>query len=162
MGIEMGVEMGDGLQLNALAEQLAQVRATRTAEGWGTDHAVTKSTLERRILEVVCARGDDVDASHVEVEHEISVEVHRMTIEAEIAAIRPGGIWIPSKTTVEDGTQALVKIRTENNYPLKVKCVVRNRAGDRPGISCAFENLDGASQRRVERLILELLKSKEL
>lgn len=159
----MGTEMGlDGLQLTALAEQLAQVRATRTAEGWGTDNAVTKSTLERRILEVVCAHGDHLDASLVEVEHDIAVEVHNITIEAEIAAVRPGGIWIPSKSTFADGTTALVRIRTENNYPLKVKCVVRNRAGDRPGISCAFENLDGASQRRVERLILELLKSQEL
>ena len=31
------------------------------------DHAVTKSTLERRILEVVCANGNHHDASHLEV-----------------------------------------------------------------------------------------------
>ena len=159
MGIETGLV---GVQLTDLAEQLARVRATRTAEGWGTDHAVTKSTLERRILEVVCAYGDPLDASYVEVEHDIEIEVNKRTIEVESAVVRPGGIWIPSNISVADGTHAVLKIRTENNYPLKVKCVVRSRPGDMPGIACAFENLDGASQRRVERLILELLKNHDL
>lgn len=146
----------------ALAERLAQVRATKTAEGWGTDNAVIKSSLERRILEVVCAHEPVLDHSWVEVEHEIEVEVHHKTFKADIATIRPGGIWIPSRAVFTDGTHAIVKIRTENDYPLKVKCVVRNRPTDPEGISIAFENVDGASQRRVERLILELLKSQEL
>lgn len=160
----MGSNTGlDDLEFIALAERLAQVRATRTAEGWGTDNAVTKSSLERRILEVVCAHGVvRQDQSRVDVEHGIEVEVHHKTFESEIATIRPGGIWIPSRAVFKDGTHAIVKIRTENNYPLKVKCVVRNRPTDPEGISVAFENIDGASQRRVERLILELLKSQDL
>ncbi len=157
-----GDERLEELDLGELTERLAQVRATRTALGWRNEIAVTKSSLERRILELVCSPEDSEDSSVVTVEHEIEVEVQHKTIETEVASILPGGLWIPSAVDFQEGAHALIKIRTEDNYPLQVKGVVRHRVDHKDGIAIAFEHLDNASQRRVERLILELLKSQEL
>lgn len=148
----------DELDLSGLADKLAQVRTTRTELGWGTDNAVTKTSLERRIMERVCQPGG-VDASRVTCGHQISLESKRKTIESEVAEIRPGGLVIPRAGGLRDGESAILKIRTENNYPLKVKCVVREMDGVEDGVAVAFEQLDGGAERRVERLIMELLKS---
>ena len=148
----------ESLSLSGLAERLAEVRNTRTALGWATDQAVTKSSLERRILEVVCTPRAS-DTSSVLCDHEVSLQSKRRTIESDLAEVRSGGVVLPNSTGLNDGEEAVLNIRTENNYPLKVKCVVRELNGVNGGVAVAFENLDPGAERRVQRLILELLKS---
>ena len=148
----------DDLNLTDLADRLAHVRSTRTNEGFGMENAVTKTSRERRILEKV-TNTETADDSKLLIDHAIAVSVQNRKLEAEMAEIRAGGLFIPGKSTFKPGSEAVLEIKTENDYPLRVKCVVRDDAGQEHGVGVAFTQLDDSSQRRVSRLILELLKN---
>lgn len=148
----------DDLDLTDLADRLAHVRATRTNKGFGMNDAVAKASLERRIMEKVTDT-EAVDASKLLIDHAIALSVRNRKLESDVSEIRAGGLFIPGKSTFKAGSQGVVEIKAENDFRLKVKCVVRDAEGEEHGIWVAFPSLDESSKRRVSRLILELLKN---
>ena len=148
----------DDLDLNDLADRLASVQTTRTNEGFQTESAVLKSGLERRILNRVRFQRPE-DTSKLAIDHSISLSVQDKQVDAESAEIRSGGLVIPANSRFEDGATGFVEIKTDNDFPLRVKCVIRELDGV-AGVGVAFEGVDDAYDRRVSRLILELLKNK--
>lgn len=148
----------DLLNLMELADRLADIRTTRTHEGYGTDNAVIRAGLERRIMERV-AGGATNDASKVVVDHPVVVSVQDRTLESETAEVRPGGIFVPGKADFKDGAACNVEITTESNFKQRAKGVIRAVPSDETGIFVAFENLDDSAMRRATRLVLELLRN---
>jgi Tfp pilus assembly protein PilZ len=157
----------DGLSLNELAGRLRDVNTTRTPLGWPTANAVTKSTVERRIVDLVARRDPEpglVDPNQ-KLECDLSLKVRsasRPSLTAERVVVQLGGVFVPTDVKMQVGEPVELEITSDSAYKLRVRGNVAWLAhGDKPGVGIGFQSTVGDSaERRLERLILELVRNR--
>jgi len=158
----MHADIGE-LTFKELVEELADIQTTRTPAGWPTENAVNKASVERRIMEFVCAprrvREDDVECKlPIRVEGEGGAEVA-----GTVRSVGIGGVHVFVGKQFEIGQPVELEIRTQNEYGLKargnVALLTKDAEGKPHSISISFAQVAGdAAERRVRRLVFELLR----
>jgi Tfp pilus assembly protein PilZ len=158
-----------GLSLPELVSRLRDVHTMRTPIGWPTESAVTKSSIERRIIEIVTAAGGD---GHGEVQDRIQCDIElkvrsgdRPSVKSSALDLRPGALFIAVDAPFTVGEPVELEVETDNNYRLRVRGNVgwvSHRSREHPaGVGITFQAVVGdAAERRLHRLILELLRNR--
>lgn len=157
-----------GLSLPELVSRLRDVHTMKTPLGWPTDSAVTKSSIERRIVELVAREppSEEHDDPSERIHCEIDVKIRRAnrpSVKASHAELRTGGIFVATDASFTVSEPVELELELENAYRLKVGgnvgWLAHARAGGTAGIGVSFQSVIGdAAERRLERLVLELLK----
>src|SRR5688500_12944570 len=115
------------LSLPELASRLRDVDTLRTPIGWPTESAVTKSSIERRIIEIVTAETDDPTAAGQEAERihcELELKVrsgNRPSVKSSDLDLRPGSLFVVVEAPFTVGEPVELEIETENHYKLRVR-----------------------------------------
>ena len=157
------------LTLPELVGRLRDVHTAKTPLGWPTESAVTKSSVERRIIELITrqppSQGHDDPAERIHCEIEVSVKSgNRAPVKSEQVDLRVGGLFVVTGGTFAPSEPVEVEIELDH-YKLRaqgnVGWVAHGSEGQPAGICVSFQTVVGESaERRVERLILELLKNR--
>jgi Tfp pilus assembly protein PilZ len=157
-----------GLSLPELVARLRDVHTMRTPLGWPTDSAMTKSSIERRIIEIVAreppSEGHDDPAERIHCDHPVKVRsANRPSVKAEHVDLRVGGIFVATDAAFTVGEPVEVEVELDNAYRLKsggnVGWIAHGGAAVTAGIGVTFQSVIGdAAERRLEKLVLELLK----
>ena len=157
-----------GLSLPELVSRLRDVHTMRTPMGWPTDRAVTKSSIERAIIARLARRppseGHDDPSERIHCDHEVKVRsANRASIKSSQVDLRVGGVFVATDAAFTVGEPVELEIELENAYKLKsggnVGWIAHSRASTVAGIGITFNSVIGeASERRLEKLLLELLK----
>lgn len=159
------------LSLPELASRLRDVHTMRTPIGWPTESAVTKSSIERRIIEIVTAEAGDAnpagqDGERIHCELELKVRSgNRPSVKSSDLDLRPGALFVVVEAPFTVGEPVELEIETENNYKLRVRGNVgwvAQRSTEHPaGVGITFQSVVGdAAERRLHRLILELVQNR--
>lgn len=159
-----------GLTLPELVGRLRDVHTMRTPIGWPTESAVTKSSLERRIIEIVTAgpdedgHGDESDRIHCDVQLKLR-SASRPSVKSSVLDLRPGALFVAVEAPFTVGEPVELEVETENNYRLRVRGNVgwvAQRSREHPaGVGITFQSVVGdQAERRLHRLILELLRNR--
>ena len=158
------------LSLPELVGRLRDVHTMRTPIGWPTESAVTKSSLERRIIEIVTASsGEDghgaaTDRIHCELDLKVR-SADRPSVKSSVLDLRPGALFVAVEAPFTVGESVELEVETENNYRLRVRGNVgwvAQRSKEHPaGVGITFQSVVGdQAERRLHRLILELLRNR--
>ena len=142
----------------------------RTPIGWPTESAVTKSSIERRIIEIVTSgadgegHGDDSERIHCELDIKVRSE-NRPSVKSSVLDLRPGALFVAVEGAFTVGEPVELEIETDNNYRLRVRANVgwvAHRSKEHPaGIGINFHSVVGESaERKLHRLILELVRNR--
>lgn len=165
----MSTDLG-ALSLPELVSRLRDVHTARTPIGWPTESAVTKSSIERRIIEIVTA--DDGDPGAVDAGERIHCDVdmkvrsaNRPSVKSSELDLRPGALFVAVEAPFTVGESVELEVETENNYRLRVRGNVgwvAHRSKEHPaGVGITFQSVVGdQAERRLHRLILELLRNR--
>ncbi len=160
-----------GLSLPELVSRLRDVHTMRTPIGWPTESAVTKSSIERRIIEIVTAEagedgvgGEERERIHCDVELKVRSE-NRPSVKSSELDLRPGALFVAVEAPFTVGDPVELEVETDNNYRLRVRGNVgwvAHRSKEHPaGVGITFQSVVGdAAERRLHRLILELLRNR--
>ena len=157
-----------GLSLPELVARLRDVHTMKTPLGWPTDSAVTKSSIERRILEIVAreppSEGHDDPTERIYCELDVKVRSGgRPSVKSSQVELRPGGVFVVTDAAFTVSEVVELEVELDNAYRLKsggnVGWIAHARAGAPAGIGITFQSVIGdAAERRLEKLVLELLK----
>jgi Tfp pilus assembly protein PilZ len=158
------------LTLPELVNRLRDVHTLRTPIGWPTESAVTKSSIERRIIEIVTAdgggagRGDDGERIHCDIDLKLR-SANRPSVVSSALDLRPGALFVAVDAPFTVGEPVELEVETDNNYRLRVRGNVgwvAQRSNDHPaGVGITFQSVVGdAAERKLHRLILELLRNR--
>lgn len=159
------------LSLPELATRLRDVHTMRTPVGWPTESAVTKTSIERRIIEIVTtdghedsAGGDDSERLHCELELKVR-SANRPSVKSSELDLRPGALFVAVEAPFTVGEPVELEVETENHYRLRVRGNVgwvAHRSKEHPaGVGITFQSVVGdAAERRLHRLILELVRNR--
>jgi Tfp pilus assembly protein PilZ len=158
-----------GLSLPELVGKLRDVHTMRTPVGWPTESAVTKSSIERRIIEIITADGDSSrgeTSDRVTCDLEVKVRsANRPSVKSAEVDLRPGALFVAVDAPFTIGEPVELEVETDNNYRLRVVGNVgwvAHRSKEHPaGVGVTFQSVVGdAAERRLHRLILELLRNR--
>ena len=147
------------LNLVGLANIWRELRAQKTLKGWATDSAVAKSSIERRLLELVQASAIE-DSSFLECRLSARVKQAGLQLALERLRLYAGGVELPKSCEgLRQEGDAILEVLSEGGFPLRVKC----RVGTLPSgaVALHFSEKGAAGERRVQRLLVELLESFE-
>lgn len=159
-----------GLNLPELVSRLRDVHTMRTPIGWPTESAITKSSIERRIIEIVTAErnedGDGAASERIHCDLELKVRsANRPSVVSSDLDLRPGALFVSVEAPFTVGEPVELEVETDNNYRLRVRGNVgwvAQRSKEHPaGVGITFQSVVGdAAERRLHRLILELLRNR--
>lgn len=156
------------LSLPELASRLRDVHTMRTPIGWPTESAVTKSSIERRIIEIVTAEagenspgGQEGQRIHCEVELKVR-SGNRPSVKSSDLDLRPGALFVAVEAPFTIGEPVELEVETENNYKLRVRgnvgWLAKGSKEHPAGVGITFQSVVGdAAERRLHRLIIELV-----
>jgi hypothetical protein len=159
----------DLLNLTELTSRLRDVHTHRTPLGWPTDDAVTKSAIERRIVDLVTRRDPqpvDDPAHRITCELDVKLSTaNRPAIRARKITVLPGSLFIETDDQIALGEPVEVEISMEGSHRLRGRGVIgyqaHGKSGRNAGLGIGFTTVVGESnERRLERLILELIKNR--
>jgi Tfp pilus assembly protein PilZ len=159
-----------GLNLPELVGRLRDVHTMRTPIGWPTESAVTKSSIERRIVEIVTAeggengRGETSERIHCDLQVKVR-SANGPSVKSSDVDLRPGALFVAADGSFTVGEPVELEIETDNNYRLRVRGNVgwvAHRSKEHPaGVGITFQSVVGdAAERKLHRLILELLRNR--
>lgn len=158
------------LNLPQLVAKLRDVHTMRTPLGWPTDSAVTKSSVERRIFEIVVRdpsrEGHDDPAERIHCDVPIKLRTaNRPSAKSDTLDLRPGGVFVETDSPFTVGEPVEIEVETDNNYKLKVTgnvgFVSQRKDGQASGVGVVFQSVVGdSSERRLQRMVLELLRNR--
>lgn len=159
------------LSLPELVSRLRDVHTMRTPVGWPTESAVTKSSIERRIIEIVTAAAGEDGAGGEERERihsDIALKIrsgNRPSVTSSDLDLRPGALFVAVDAPFTVGEPVELEVETDNNYKLRVRGNVgwlAQRNKEHPaGVGITFQSVVGdAAERRLHRLILELVRNR--
>lgn len=158
------------LSLPELVSRLRDVHTMRTPIGWPTESAVTKSSIERRIVEIVTTDGaEDVQGEESERIHcDIDLKVrsgNRPSVTSSTLDLRPGALFVAVDAPFTIGEPVELEVETDNNYRLRVRGNVgwvAQRSKEHPaGVGITFQSVVGdQAERKLHRLIIELLRNR--
>jgi len=158
-----------GLSLPELVGRLRDVHTMRTPIGWPTESAVTKSSIERRIFEIVTTDGADghgAEAERIHCDLDLKVRsANRPSVKSSNLDLRPGALFVAVDAPFTVGESVELEVETDNNYRLRVRGNVgwiAHSSKEHPaGVGITFQSVVGdAAERRLQRLILELLRNR--
>ncbi|HEU5058760.1 MAG TPA: PilZ domain-containing protein [Kofleriaceae bacterium] len=158
------------LSLPELASRLRDVDTMRTPLGWPTESAVTKSSIERRIIEIVTAdpgdgrAGDAGQRIHCDLELKVR-SADRPSVKSSDLDLRPGALFVSVDAPFTVGEPVELEVETENHYRLRVRgnvgWVAERSKAHPAGVAITFQAVAGdAAERRLHRLILELVRNR--
>ena len=158
----------NGLTLPELVSRLRDVHTMKTPMGWPTDSAVTKSSIERAIIDLVARQppsdGHDDPSERIHCDHEVKVRsANRASVKSSQVDLRVGGLFVATDAAFTVGEPVELELELENAYRIKsggtVGWIAHSRASTVAGIGVSFNSVIGdAAERRLEKLVLELLK----
>jgi Tfp pilus assembly protein PilZ len=160
----------DTLSLSELVGRLRDVHTLRTPLGWPTEEAVTKSHVERCIVNrVTRSEPQIVDDPSQRMTCELDVKLrsaNRPSVKAGRVTLQPGGLFVETDVALEigepvelevTGDGGAFRLRTRGN----VGFLAHGKAGQPAGVGIGFNSVVGESaERRLERLVLELIKNR--
>lgn len=160
------------MTLRDLAGLLRDLHTLRTPIGWPTESAATKTSVERRIFDLVARetspQGHDEPGERIGCE--LAVKVRRPdkpSVTAPGAELRVGGLFLspvgspPLSIDEVVELEVLTETRFRLRAPGKVDWLAHGGDGRPAGAGISFHSVVGdAAERRVERLIQELLKNR--
>lgn len=160
-----------GLGLPELVSRLRDVHTMRTPIGWPTESAVTKSSIERRIIEIVTGAdgvtdGPTAAAERIPCDIDLKVRTaNRPSVTSSNLDLRPGALFVAVEAPFTVGEPVELEVETENNYRLRVRGNVgwvAHRSKEHPaGVAITFQSVVGdAAERKLHRLILELVRNR--
>ncbi len=158
-----------GLSLPELVGRLRDVHTMRTPIGWPTESAVTKSSIERRIIEIVTTDGaDGHDGAEERIHCDIDLKVrsaNRPSVKSSNLDLRPGALFVAVDAPFTVGEPVELEVETDNNYRLRVRgnvgWIAHPSKAQPGGVGITFQSVVGdAAERRLHRLILELLRNR--
>jgi Tfp pilus assembly protein PilZ len=160
----------NGLSLPELVSRLRDVHTARTPIGWPTDSAVTKSSVERRIFEIVAREpvSEEQDDPTARIHCDVEVKVrtaNRPSVKSSEIDLRSGALFVAVEAPFTVWEPVELEIETENNYRLRVRGNVgwvAHRSAEHPaGVGISFQSVVGDdAERRVHRLVLELVRNR--
>ncbi len=152
-----------------LVEQLADLEQERTGTGGlSSDAAARRTRVERRLMGLLCAEipADERRAS-LRVPTNMTVTVHMgpSAAQARMVDIGVGGAFIEGGLAATIGTDVVISVERpsgslEHGFQLRAK-VAWLGASDprrRGGFGASFTSTTEADERRLRRLILQLLR----
>jgi Tfp pilus assembly protein PilZ len=158
----------EGLTLPELVSRLRDVHTMRTPMGWPTDSAVTKSSIEHAIVDLVARRppseGHDDPAERIPCDHEVKLRAaNRASVKSSQVDLRVGGVFVATDAAFTVGEPVELELELDSVYRLKsggtVGWSAQASASTVAGIGISFNSVVGdAAERRLEKLVLELLK----
>jgi hypothetical protein len=159
----------DQMGLPELLGRLRDVNTLRTPLGWPTEEAVTKRTVERRILDLVLRRdpapnGDPAEQVMCEVEVKAFVG-ERPAFRVPRASLMPGGLFLETDSDVPIDEPIELEIMTQAGQRTRARGNViyrsHGKAGHPAGVAVGFTRVAGDSaERRLVRLIFELIRNR--
>jgi hypothetical protein len=160
----------DSLTLIELVGRLRDVHTMRTPLGWPTEQAVTKSHVERRIMNLI-TRVEPVPiedpAQRLTCELRVKLRsANRPSVTAERVTLQVGGLFIETGTVIDVGEPVEVEVTGDDGtVRLRARGKVGFRAHGKPGqpagVCVSFTSVVGDSaERRLERMVLELVKNR--
>jgi hypothetical protein len=159
----------DGLTLAELVGRLRDVHTTRTPLGWPTEQAVTKSSVERRIVELVTRREPaPVTDPGQRLVCEIDLKLrsaNRPSLKVNRVTLQIGGLFVETpRPEISPGEPVELELRAENDYRMRIRGNVGFLSHAEPtGIGIGFTTVVGdAAERRLERMVLELVKNRAM
>ena len=158
------------LNLPELVGKLRDVHTMRTPMGWPTDSAITKSSVERRIFDMVArepsreGHDDPVERIHCDCQLKLRT-ANRPSVKSAHVDLRVGGLFVEADAPFTPGEPVEIEVETENNYRLRVRgnvgWLAHARDGQPAGVGITFQAVVGESdERRLRRLVLELLRNR--
>ena len=157
------------LTLPELVGRLRDVHTMRTPIGWPTESAVTKTSIERRIIEIVTAEGGEngrESGERIQCDLELKVRsANRPSVKSSDVDLRPGALFVAVDAPFTVGEPVELEVETDNNYRLRVRGNVgwvAHRSKEHPaGVGITFLSVVGdAAERKLHRLILELVRNR--
>jgi hypothetical protein len=158
--------------LRELAGLLRDLHTLRTPIGWPTESAVTKSSVERRIFDLVARQPSPLghDEAGDRIGCELAVKLRRSgkpSVTAPGAELRVGGLFLSpvGNPPLEIGERVELEVMTETRFRLRahgtVDWLAHGGEGRPAGAGIGFQSMVGeAAERRIERLIQELLRNR--
>lgn len=159
----------DALSLGELIGRLRDVHTTRTPLGWPTEHAITKATVERRIVELVTRREPqpvEDPASLIPCDLPVKVRsANRPSIKSPRVTVQPGSVFVETEVALDVGEPVELELDADGAFKLRSRGNVGFRVHGRPGrpagVGIGFTSVVGESaERRLERLVLELIRNR--
>jgi Tfp pilus assembly protein PilZ len=158
------------LTLPELVGRLRDLHTQRTPLGWPTASAISKSSVERRIFELVAREpsreGYDEPADRIHCDVKVKVRsANRPSARSSEIDLRVGALFVRTAAPFTPGEPVEVEIETEADYRLRVRgnvgWVAHPRDGKPGGIGIAFHKVVGdGDERKLGRLIQELLRNR--
>jgi Tfp pilus assembly protein PilZ len=161
----------DRLSLPQLVTRLRDLHTQKTPLGWPTESAVTKSSVERRIFELVArersreGRDDPAERIRCDIAVKLRGGANRKWVRSSTVDLRIGGLFVAFDAPFAVGEPIDLEIETDNNYRLRVQGNVgwasHARADQPAGVGVVFLSVVGDSaERRLHRLFIELLRNR--
>ncbi len=149
----------DELDIGQLADRWIDVESTRTPVGWSPDDARVRSTIERRFTEMVCA-AEGGESITVSLEARLKVEDHK-PVEGKITRFGGIGVFFATSKQIDVGAAVDLEVRRGDDQRLRVRGVVVEGNSSKlpePGVRLKLAAANPAEERRVHRLLHELLR----
>jgi Tfp pilus assembly protein PilZ len=165
-----GHESLERLTLPELINRLRDVHTHKTPLGWPTESAVTKSSVERRIFELIAREpsreGHDDPGERIPCDIELKLRAgKRPSVRSSKVDLRVGGLFVRCDAPFVVGEAVDVEVVTDNNYRLRVRgnvgWIAQARDGQAAGVGLVFlSEIGDSAERRLHRLLTELLKNR--
>lgn len=150
------------MSLPELVERLADFDDRRTPAGWTLEDAVLRSSIERCVLERLTAPVRPGVEIAPELPCSVAVRMRSGAIAAagRVRALLPGGLLIESSWPWLKGASVELQLQAAGAElgPRLKGTVVRERSGD--FVVALPAQLDEASERRLRRFLLELIRAR--
>jgi hypothetical protein len=149
----------DELDLGQLADRWIDVESTRTPVGWSPENAVVRATIERRFTEMVCTAGGG-ESINVALDARLKVDDHK-PVEGRITRFGGIGVFFATSKQIEAGATVDLEVRRGDDQRLRVRGAVIEGNSSKlaePGVRLKLAAANPAEERRVHRLLHELLR----
>ena len=127
--------------------------------GWSPQNAVVRSTIERRFTEMVSGAAGD-EAIKVSLEARLKVEDHK-PVEGKITRFGGIGLFFATSKQIDAGQAVDLEVRRGDDQRLRVRGEVvegNSPSLSEPGVRIKLTAASEADERRVHRLLHELLR----
>ena len=147
----------ESLALPELVDRLEDLDDRRTPVGWSPDDAVTKASIERRILALVSEKSPS--AAPLACRMAIRLRSKEQTVEATVRELGTGGIRIDVDGTWIVGTHVEMQFNqsTSDEHGLRARGII-SRVDAGSVLVRVDEQPSEAHERRLQRFVLELVR----
>ena len=151
------------LNFGQLIELLDDLAERRTPVGWTPDDAVIKSSVERRIIELVMSAPDEERrrTERVPCNMPIALRAKDRSIQANVVSLGAGGAFVQCDSDLPIGTHVHLQVETASQERgLRARGQIAWRESEpMSGVGVSFADQPSAPhERRLRRFVLETLR----